>query len=115
MFLIHSSLGEDAKMFDEEKAPTASGLYNKLNQNPDKGGEVNTSTHITNTFKDIEDKYPEVIKKIGNFPTRVKTAKAFDKYQLNVSRKKGLSLFAQIIEKEEEVHTNIKEVTFEEL
>jgi superfamily II DNA or RNA helicase len=115
MFLIHSSLGEDAKMFDEEEEPTASGLYNKLNQNPDEGGEVNTSTHIRNTFKDIEEKYPEVIKKISNLPTRVKTAKAFDKYQLNVLRKKGLSLFAQIIEKEEEVHTNIKEVTFEEL
>ncbi len=115
MFLIHSSLGEDAKMFDEEEEPTASGLYNKINQNPDEGGEVNTSTHIRNTFKDIEEKYPEVIKKISNLPTRVKTAKAFDRYQLNVLRKKGLSLFAQIIEKKEEVHTNIKEVTFEEL
>ncbi len=115
MFLIHSSLGEDAKMFDDEEEPTAAGLYHKLNQNPDEGGEVNTSTHIRNTFKVIEEKYPEVIKKISNLPTRVKTAKAFDKYQLNVLRKKGLSLFAQIIEKEEEVHTNIKEVTFEEL
>jgi superfamily II DNA or RNA helicase len=115
MFLIHSSLGEDAKMFDEEEEPTASGLYNKLNQNPDEGGEVNTSTHIRNTFKDIEEKYPEVIKKISNLPTRVKTAKLFEKYQLNVLRKKGLSLFAQIIEKEEGINSNIKEVTFEEL
>jgi hypothetical protein len=115
MFLIHSSLGEDAKMFDEEEEPTASGLFNKLNQNPDEGGEVNTSTHIRNTFKDIEEKYPEVIKKISNLPTRVKTAKAFDKYQLNVLRKKGLSLFAQIIEKEDDINSNIKEVTFEEL
>jgi len=115
MFLIHSSLGEDAKMFDEEEEPTASGLFNKLNQNPDEGGEVNTSTHIRNTYKDIEEKYPEVIKKISNLPTRVKTAKAFDKYQLNVLRKKGLSLFAQIIEKEDDLNSNIKEVTFEEL
>jgi hypothetical protein len=115
MFLIHSSLGEDTKMFDEVEEPTASGLYNKLNQNPDEGGEVNTSTHIRNTFKEIEEKYPEVIKKISNLPTRVKTAKAFDKYQLNVLRKKGLSLFAQIIENEEEINTNIKEITFEEI
>jgi superfamily II DNA or RNA helicase len=115
MFLIHSSLGEDAKMFDEEEEPTASGLYNKLNQNPDEGGEVNTSTHIRNTFATISDKYPEVIKKINNLPTRVKTAKAFEKYQINVLRKKGLSLFAQIIEKEEDINSNIKEVTFEDL
>ena len=115
MFLIHSSLGEDAKMFDEEEEPTASGLYNKLNQNPDEGGEINTSTHIRNTYAAIEEKYPEVIKKISNLPTRVKTAKAFEKYQLNVLRKKGLSLFAQIIEKEEDANSSIKEVTFEEL
>ena len=99
---------------------------NKLNQNPDEGGEVNTSTHIRNTFKDIEEKYPEVIKKISNLPTRVKTAKTYEKYQLNVLRKKGLSLFAQIIEKEDglspeksdhskQLNSNIKEVTFEEL
>jgi superfamily II DNA or RNA helicase len=115
MFLIHSSLGEDAKMFDQEEEPTASGLYNKLNQNPDEGGEINTSTHIRNTYAAIEEKYPEVIKKISNLPTRVKTAKAFEKYQLNVLRKKGLSLFAQIIEKEEDANSSIKEVTFEEL
>jgi superfamily II DNA or RNA helicase/HKD family nuclease len=115
MFLIHSSLGEDAKMFDEEEEPTASGLYNKLNQNPDEGGEVNTSTHIRNTFKDIEEKYPEVIKKISNLPTRVKAAKAFDKYQLNVLRKKGLSLFAQIVEIEEGSKDDVNEITFEEL
>jgi superfamily II DNA or RNA helicase len=115
MFLIHSSLGEDAKMFDEAEEPTAAGLYNKLNQNPEEGGEVNISTYIRNIFKAIEENYPEVIKKISNLPTRVKTAKAFDKYQLNVLRKKGLSLFAQIIEKEAGINSNIKEVTFEEL
>ena len=115
MFLIHSSLGEDAKMFDEEEEPTASGLFNKLNQNPDEGGEINTSTHIRNTFKDIESKYPEVIKKISNLPSRVKTAKEFNKYQLNILRKKGLSLFAQIIENKDDVNSNIKEITFEEL
>lgn len=115
MFLIHSSLGEDAKMFDEEEEPTAAGLYNKLNQNPDEGGEVNTSTHIRNSYAAISEKYPEIIKKISNLPTRVKTAKAFEKYQLNVLRKKGLSLFAQIVENEEEINSNIKEVTFEEL
>lgn len=115
MFLIHSSLGEDAKIFDVDEEPTASGLFNKINQNPDEGSEVNTSTHIRNTFKDIEEQYPEVIKKISNLPTRVKTAKAFEKYQLNVLRKKGLSLFAQIIVKEEGPKEEVIEVTFEEL
>jgi len=114
MFLIHSSLGEDAKIFDVEEEPTASGLFNKLNQNPDEGGEINTSTHIRNTYAAIEEKYPELIKKISILPSRVKTAKIYEKNQLNVLRKKGLSLFAQLIEKEE-VNSSIKEVTFEEL
>jgi superfamily II DNA or RNA helicase len=115
MFLIHSSLGEDSKIFDVEEEPTASGLFDKLNQNPEEEGEVNTSTHIRNVFKDIEEKYPELIKKISNFPSRVKTAKKCDEYQLNVLRKKGLSLFAQVVENELESNTSIKEVTFEEL
>lgn len=116
MFLIHSSLGEDAKMFDEDEEPTASKLFSKLNQNPDENGEINTSTYIRNTFKEIEEKYPDIINKINNLPSRVKTAKGFDKYQLNVLRKKGLSLFAQIIESEEEEKlSDIKEVNFEDL
>ncbi|MFY7665016.1 helicase-related protein [Flavobacterium sp.] len=115
MYLIHSSLGEDAKIFDEEEEPTASGLYFKLNQNPDESGGINTSTHIRNIYNEIETQYPELIKKISNLPTRVKSAKKTDNYQLNVLRKKGLSLFAQIIEKEEEGYTNIKEVTFDDL
>ncbi len=115
MFLIHSSLGEDAKIFDIEEEPTASGLFDKLNQNPEEEGEVNTSTHIRNIFKDIEAKYPELIKKISNFPTRVKTAKKYDKYQLNVLRKKGLSLFAQVVVNELDSNPSVKEVAFEEL
>ena len=115
MFLIHSSLGEDAKMFDQEEEPTAAGLYNKLNQNPDDQGEINTSTHIRNAYKDIEAHYPEVIKKISNLPARVKTAKKLNNYQINVLRKKGLSLFAQIIKNQKGTKDDVIEITFEEL
>ncbi len=115
MFLIHSSLGEDAKIFDEEEEPTAAGLFIKLNQNPEENQEINTITRIRNRFKEISDNYPEVIQKISLLPARVKTAKEFDKYQLNVLRKKGLSLFAQVIDNESNENSKIKEITFEEL
>lgn len=115
MFLIHSSLGEDAKIFDVEEEPSAAGLYNKLNQSPDEEGEVNTVTIVRNAFKDIQEKYPEVIEKINDLPPRVKTAKKYECSNLNVLRKKGLSLFAQVIDLAPDSKYEIEEVVFEEL
>lgn len=115
MFLIHSSLGEDAKIFDVEEEPSAAGLYSKLNQSPDEDGEVNTVTIVRNTFKDIQTNHPEVIEKINDLPPRVKTAKQFDKGNLNVLRKKGLSLFAQVVDLAADSKFEIEEVIFEEL
>ncbi|TCC99748.1 helicase [Pedobacter frigidisoli] len=115
MFLIHNSLGEDSKIFDEAEEPTASGLFQKLNQNPDEEGELNISTIVRNEFKLIAEKYPEIIDKIENLPARVKTAKRFEKYQLSVLRRKGLSLFAQVIEQEDGVFTEIRDIIFDDL
>jgi superfamily II DNA/RNA helicase len=115
MFLIHSALGEDAKIFDIEEEPSAAGLYSKLNQSPDEDGEVNTVTVVRNTFKDIQTNHPEVIEKINNLPPRVKTAKQFEKSNLNVLRKKGLSLFAQVVDLSSDSKFEIEEVIFEEL
>ncbi|OWK69066.1 helicase-related protein [Pedobacter sp. AJM] len=115
MFLIHNSLGEDAKMFDEFEEPNASGLFKKINQNPDDEGELNVATLVRNQYRDIAEKYPEIITKIDQLPARVKSAKQFDSYQLNVLRKKGLSLFAQIIETKEDVNSEIQDIIFEDL
>jgi len=35
MFLIHNALGEDAKIFDIDEEPLPSGLYKRIQQNPD--------------------------------------------------------------------------------
>lgn len=102
MYLIHSSLGEDAKIFDVEEQPTPSALYQKINHNPDEDSEVNIITTIRNEYHKIEKEHPEVITKISTLPNRVKTAKSFEKYQLNLLRKKGLSLFSQSLEYEVE-------------
>lgn len=115
MFLIHNSLGEDAKMFDEFEEPNASGLFKKINQNPDDEGELNVATLVRNQYKEIAEKYPEIIAKIDQLPARVKSAKQFENYQLNVLRKKGLSLFAQIIESKEDVNSEIQDILFEDL
>ncbi len=109
MFLIHSSLGEDAKIFGADEEPNPSSLYKKINHSPDDDEELNTVTVIRNIYQEIAKKYPDVVKKIETLPNRVKTAKKFEKYQLNMLRRKGLSLFAQV--KDE---TGINEIVFEE-
>lgn len=113
MFLIHNALGEDAKIFDEDEEPTPAALGSKINSNPQEEGEVNTITKIRNLYADLQKKHPEIIDKISQLPPRVKTAKKHPEYELNVLRRKGLSLFAQTIGKEE--NRTIREIDFEEL
>ena len=113
MFLIHNALGEDAKIFDEDEEPTAAALGSKINSNPQEEGEVNTITKIRNLYADLQKKHPEIIDKISQLPPRVKTAKKHSEYELNVLRRKGLSLFAQTVGKEE--NRAIREIDFEDL
>ena len=113
MFLIHNALGEDAKIFDADEEPTASALRSKLNKNIEEDGELSTITKIRNLYADLEKNHSEIIAKITDLPPRVKTAKGAEEYQLNVLRRKGLSLFAQTVGKEGD--KSIKEIDFEEL
>lgn len=111
MFLIHNALGEDAKIFDEDEEPTAAALGSKINSNPQEEGEINTITKIRNLYADLQKKHPEIIEKISQLPPRVKTAKKYPEYELNILRRKGLSLFAQTTGKME--NRIIKEIDFE--
>jgi superfamily II DNA or RNA helicase len=114
MFLIHNALGEDAKIFEADEEPSPSGLYNKINQNPDQDCELNIATVVRNKYNEICNTHPEVIEKIKQLPARVKTAKAFQSNQLNVLRRKGLGLFAQIVENPSKEKNQIEEVPFED-
>lgn len=95
MYMIHNALGEDARIFDPEEEPTASGLFDRINEDPEEDGEVNLLTEIRNRYEAIKENYPDVIERIKKFPHRVKTAKKFDSEEVNTLRKKGLALFAQ--------------------
>ncbi|MFO8055465.1 MAG: helicase-related protein, partial [Bacteroidales bacterium] len=102
MFLIHRSLGEDAKIFDQNEEPAPSELFSKINKNPEDEQELNIVTVIRNRFEEIKKHHPEVIEKINNLPARVKTAKPYQSSELNVLRKKGLGMFAQQIRNNEQ-------------
>lgn len=116
MFLIHSALGEDSKMFDADEEPTPSGLFNKISTNPEENDELSTSTIIRNDYNEIVESHPDVIKKIKDLPNRVKTAKLFVDNNVVVLKKKGMALFS-IVHHYENEKPNDKPVekTFEEL
>lgn len=113
MFLIHHALGEDARIFDADEEPTPSALRQRLNRSVEEDGEVSTITRIRNLYARLQQDYPEVVEKIQALPPRVKAAKLHPHYALTVLRKKGLSLFAQVADKNEP--RTIREVDFEEL
>lgn len=116
MFLIHSALGEDSKILDADEEPTPSGLFSKISTNPEENDELSTSTIIRNDYNEIVESHPEVIKKISDFPNRVKTAKLFNEDNVVVLRKKGMALFSIVHQYErEKPEDKPTEKTFEEI
>ncbi len=115
MFMIHNALGEDAKIFDPREEPSPSGLFKRVNQSPDSNDDLNISTIIRNKYQEIELNHPEVIDKIKLLPARVKTAKKHKTSELNVLRKKGLSLFAQQIKISSQEKQKVDSMLIDEL
>ncbi len=112
MFLIHNALGEDAKIFDPDEEPTASGLFKKINSSSDEYEDLSIVTIVRNEFNRIKTEHPEVVATIKQLPNRTKTSKAFSENNTLVLRKKGMALFSVIVNYE----TNkTSEKTFQEL
>jgi len=114
MFLIHNTLGEDAKIFDADEEPTASDLYSRINENPEETEEENLFTRIRNEYVAIKDQHPETIERVLKLPARVKTAKAFQENQLVVFRRKGLGLFVHTVGDTSIGDCKIESLLFEE-
>jgi len=92
MFMIHSILGEDAKIFDPSEEPEPSKLYNRLKEYRE-DEEESFFTKVRDEFEQVKENHPEVIKEIQNMPHRVKTAKQSDKNELMVFIRQGKDLF----------------------
>jgi len=93
MFLIHNTLGEDAKIFEPDEEPSPSQLFKRIMENPDSLEEESFQTKIRQLYSDIVNSSPEVIKRIGELPPRIKVAKRFNENNLVVFIRKGLGLF----------------------
>ncbi len=89
MFLIHNTLGEDAKIFDIDEEPTPAGLFKRIQQNPDKLEEEGFYSKAVKQFLEIQKENPDLVNKLNNFPPRVKVAKQFSDNELLIFFKKG--------------------------
>ena len=116
MFLIHNALGEDAKIFDIEEEPSPSGLYQRIQQNPDEFETESFFTKIITEYEEIKKKYPEVINRIKDCPPRVKVAKQFNENELIVFIKKR-KLYIQKVDynKQDKPHPVILEEVIDKI
>jgi len=89
MFLIHNALGEDSKIFDIDEEPSPSGLYKRIQQNPDYLEEESFYTRVLKEFEEIKKQNPGLVERLKDFPPRIKVAKEADKNELYVVIKKG--------------------------
>ncbi len=89
MFMIHKTLGEDAKIFDVDEEPSPAALYNKIQQNPETSEEESFYTKVLNIFSKIKNEYPRLIEELSDYPVRIKTTKQFDEDELLVFFKKN--------------------------
>jgi len=113
MFLIHNTLGEDSKIFDINEEPTASGLFTRVQQNPDKQEEESFYTKALSEYMKIEKDYPEVINSIEKAPGRVKVGKSFSENELLVFHRKG-RLYVHCLKYDDENNVPFQS-TFEEV
>ena len=94
MFMIHTSIGEDARIFDMDEEPTPAGLFEKLSRNPDELEEESFLTLAKRTWAEIMKKHPELVAKLGKLPGRVKTTRKSDEAATWLFARKGMTIFA---------------------
>lgn len=114
MFLIHHTLGEDAKIFAPDETPSPAELFKRINRNPEEEEEENLLTSVRRAFFDIKEKHPNLVTSLNDFPARVKTAKPNGRDELLVFRRKGLQLFTHAIPNTSAEEITVHALTLEE-
>lgn len=111
MFMIHNTLGEDAKIFDVDETPTPAALFTAIQRNPEEGEEESFQTSTRRLYYSIKEEYPDIIKKISSFPLRIKVSKKYDSSSLFVFIKKGRNFFVRGMKGME---TKVEDLSFNE-
>jgi hypothetical protein len=99
MFLIHSTLGEDSKIFDVDEEPQEAELFKRINVNPETLEAESFYTKVLREFYELRTQYPDVIESLSSIPPRVKVAKKGERDELFVFfRKNRLYVYSSLIE-----------------
>ncbi len=114
MFLIHNTLGEDAKIFDIDEEPTPAGLYERIQQNPDNMEQESFYTMVLAKYLEIKKENPELIDDLKNYPPRVKVAKRAGENELLVFFKKG-RMYIHHVKYDAGKESGINQTTLEEV
>ncbi len=114
MYLIHNTLGEDAKIFEVDETPSPAELFKRININPDEQDDESLFTKIRAKYLAIKKEHPEVIERIQSLPVRIKTAKKSNTYQLVVFRRKALGLFIHAMIENTDGKNNIEPLLIEQ-
>lgn len=107
MFVIHNTLGEDSKIFSTEEQVSASALYHRINENPEKLETESFQTQIRQEYFRLKEKYPEIINRVSDLPTRLKVGKKSSENILYVFTRKGLGLFISSIDDKQNLSNNL--------
>lgn len=94
MFMIHQTLGEDARIFSEDEEPEQAKLFTKIQTNPDKLEQESLYTSLKKLMRQWEEEHPERVKTLDTMPIRIKTAKPFSSDSLVIFIRKGKQLFS---------------------
>ncbi|MFN3976330.1 MAG: helicase-related protein [Aquificaceae bacterium] len=97
LFMIHEILGEDAKIFSEDEEPRPSELFKKelferLNTYTE-DQEESFYTKLRKEWEELSQRYKDQIEALKDLPTRLKTAKPFERDELIVVVKSGSDLY----------------------
>ena len=114
MFLIHNTLGEDAKIFAPDETPTPAELFKRINRNPEEEEEESLLTAIRREFFAIREQYPGLVRELADLPARLKTAKKAEQNELLVFRRKGLQLFIHSVSDTASEKPEVRPLIFEE-
>jgi len=114
MFLIHNTLGEDAKIFDIDEEPSPSKLFNRIQTNPDELEKESFYTKVLKFYLDLKKDNSQLIESLETFPIRIKVAKKYSENELLVFMKKG-RLFIKHLKYDDGENGQIYYTTFEEI
>lgn len=94
MFLIHSALGEDSKIFEMDESPSEAKLYERLTVNPETLETESFHTRVRTKHAQILENHPEYADRLQIRPKRLKCAVKAGKENLFVFvNQNGLKVF----------------------